>query len=729
MQAPLPLTRDLVLIGGGHAHALVLRSWGMKPVPGVRLTVINPAPSAPYSGMLPGLIAGHYRRDQLEMDLVPLARHAGARLILGRAVGIDRAMQRVIVEGRPPVRYDVASLDIGVTSALPDVPGFAEHAVPAKPLADFAEAWEGYVARAVAGEVAPRVAVIGAGVAGVELALAARHRLAANGLTPEITLIDAGTRIMEGVGLGARGALKRALARQGVDVRLGNPAVRITAKGAVLEDGQKVPASLVIGAAGARPQPWLAETGLDLTDGFVTVDPFLRSVNDPAIYAAGDCAHLSHAPRPKAGVYAVREAPILLNNFKADLTGALRKPFRPQRGYLKLISMGDKTAAADRLGSRLEGEWVWAWKDRIDRDFMDQFKRLPFMDTRVIAPANSARGVREMLGGRQQPCGGCAAKPGHETLQGALADLADPQRDDVLAGPGDDAAVLAHGNGAQVFTTDHLRSLTEDPYVMARIAAVHAMGDVWAMGGKPQAVLSNLILPRMAERMSRATLTEILDGAAEVVRAAGADLAGGHTSTGPELTVGFSVTGLVDGPVIGLKGAQPGDALILTKPIGSGTIMAAEMQKKATGAEVLAALEIMQTPSATASEVLAEWAHAMTDVTGYGLAGHLLGMLRASRVAAELDEVPYMEGAVRLAEMGIRSTAFAENARFAVDIPGVDLQEPHTALLFDPQTAGGLLAAVPGERAADVLGELADRDVAAWRIGRLYAGAPAVTFP
>ncbi|KAB2877454.1 MAG: bifunctional NADH dehydrogenase FAD-containing subunit/selenide, water dikinase SelD, partial [Albidovulum sp.] len=188
MQGQIPLTRDLVLIGGGHTHALVLRMWGMRPLPGVRLTLISPEPAAAYSGMLPGHVAGHYPREALQIDLVRLARHAGARLILGRAEGIDRAAGRIRVQGRPAVAYDVASIDIGITSDMPALTGFAANAVPAKPLDAFADAWEAFAGRAARGEAAPRVAVIGGGVAGVELALAAHHRL---GPGAEVTVIEA----------------------------------------------------------------------------------------------------------------------------------------------------------------------------------------------------------------------------------------------------------------------------------------------------------------------------------------------------------------------------------------------------------------------------------------------------------------------------------------------------------------------------------------------------------
>ena len=146
MTPAYPQIRDLVLIGGGHAHALVLRMWGMDPLPGTRLTVIDPNPVAPYTGMLPGLIAGHYRRDELMIDLVRLARFAGARVILDRVTGIDPASRQIHLSGRPPLPYDLAAIDVGITSDLPDRPGAVEHAVAAKPLGRYSEAWEAFVA-------------------------------------------------------------------------------------------------------------------------------------------------------------------------------------------------------------------------------------------------------------------------------------------------------------------------------------------------------------------------------------------------------------------------------------------------------------------------------------------------------------------------------------------------------------------------------------------------------
>ena len=175
-----------MLIGGGHTHALVLRSWGMNPLPGVRVTVINPGPTAPYSGMLPGFVAGHYTRDELDIDLVKLARFAGARIINGYATGIDKDAQTIQVAGRPPIAYDVAAVDVGITSAMPDLPGFTAHAIPAKPLGTFASRWDRFRAQANA----PQIAVIGGGVAGAELALAMAHAL--RDKQPTVRLIEQG---------------------------------------------------------------------------------------------------------------------------------------------------------------------------------------------------------------------------------------------------------------------------------------------------------------------------------------------------------------------------------------------------------------------------------------------------------------------------------------------------------------------------------------------------------
>lgn len=711
MNTTLPLTRDLVLIGGGHTHALVLRSWAMKPLPGVRLTVINPGPTAPYSGMLPGFVAGHYTRAELDIDLVQLARFAGARIILGAVSDIDVHAKLITVPGRPPIAYDVAAVDVGITSTMPSLPGFADHAVPAKPLGTFASRWDAF--RASAKD--PHIAIIGGGVAGAELAMAMSHALRKDGSQNAVVqLVDRGT-VLKDLGDVARTKMRDALQTQGVELVENADVTAVTAEGLTLADGTTIRADFTTGAAGAKPHGWVGTLDLDLHEGFITVSKTLQS-RDPDVFAVGDCAHLAFDPRPKAGVYAVREAPVLLENLKARLSGGTLQAYKPQKDYLKLISLGGKTALAERFGTARQGPLLWKLKNHIDRKFMNQFVDLPAMDTPQL-PRLAADGLADALGDKPL-CGGCGAKVGRGALQTALAVLPKPVRADVYACPGDDAAILKTGTATQVMTTDHLRAMVADPVVMTKIAAVHALGDVWAMGAAPQAVTATLILPRLSARLQDRTLTEIMVTAQQVFDDAGAAIVGGHTSQGDELTIGFTITGLCDQPPVTLAGAKPGDAVILTKPIGSGVIMAAEMQSKAAGADVAAALALMVQPQAQASQILRD-AHAMTDVTGFGLAGHLDGICTASAVGAVLNmsEIPFMQGAVALAKGGMRSSIYRENRSGVAGVFGTD--GPHMDLLFDPQTAGGLLACVDAKVAPSLLQALRAAGYTAAIIGEI----------
>ena len=708
----IPLTRDLVLIGGGHSHALVLKRWGMNPLPGVRVTLIDPGPLTAYSGMLPGHVAGHYDADILQIDLVRLARFAGARLILGRAEAIDLALREVIVGARR-IGFDAASLDVGVTSRMPQVEGFAEHGVPAKPLGLLARAWGEYRA----GEGPARVAVIGGGVAGAELAMAAAHGLRHRAAT--VTVIDK-DRLLAGASDSARRIVRTRMSALGVTAIEGAGVARIEADRVLLDDGREVASDFTIGAAGARPQVWLADTGLATTDGFVDVAPTLET-SARHVFAVGDCAHMTETPRSKAGVFAVRQAPVLFDNLRAALSGGAMRDYCPQEDYLKLVSLGGRSAMAEKWGRAVAHPLLWRWKDRIDRRFMGKLSDLPEMATPKL-PEPLAEGVVEALGDKPM-CGGCGAKVGRGALGEALAGLPTRTRADVLPLPGDDAGLIVTGGLRQVISTDHLRSFVEDPDLMTRIAAIHALGDIWAMGAKPQAATVSLILPRMSAEMQRRTMVEIMGAAREVMDAAGAHILGGHSSLGSELTVGFTVTGICEDDPVTLGGARPGAVLILTKPIGSGTIMAAEMARAAPGRAVAEAWDAMRQDQGRASAIL-KGAQAMTDVTGFGLAGHLSGICEASGCGAELRvaDVPLMPGALDLAEAGTRSTLFADNLSGAgAVITGAG--GPRTDLMFDPQTAGGLLAAVAEQDAERLLAELRAAGYAAAVVGRMVKGA------
>jgi selenide,water dikinase len=721
----VPVLKDIVLVGAGHAHVGVLRSFGMKPIPGVRLTLITRQVDTPYSGMLPGLVAGTYDVEDVHIDTGPLARFANARLYHDEAVGLDLGARRVICSSRPPVAFDLLSIDIGSTPGGVEVPGVRDHAIPVKPIDRFLERFEAARARILAAGGKVRIGVVGGGAAGVELVLALDQRirrdLAAAGADPaalEVVLVAGSPTILPTLPGAARARLERILNERGIEVMTASRVVRIDGSAVEIEDKPGIRIDEVFWTTQARPAPWLGETGLALDQrGFIAIDDALQSLSHPGVFAVGDTASMQGHDLPKSGVYAVRQGPYLADNLRLALAGRPLRRYRPQRDALYLISTGERYAVGVRNGISFEGKWAWRWKDWIDRRFMERFNRLPEMaapaETVVYGIADQ-EAIRE-ISALAMRCGGCGAKVGATVLSRALGRIEPVERDDVVIGldAPDDAAVVDTGAARlSVLTVDYFRAIVDDPYMFGRIAATHALGDVFAMGAEPQTAMAIATVPYGIEAKVEAELSDLMTGANQVLREAGCALVGGHTSEGAELALGFSISGLISRDEAWRKGGlEPGDVLILTKPIGTGTLLAADMRGKARARWVMAALQHMTSSNGRAVKVLGRHGvHAATDVTGFGLLGHLVEMVRASDVdgTLRLAAIPVLEGARDTIAAGIFSSLQPQNVRLRSVIRNLEAASRHTdfPLLFDPQTSGGLLASVPAANAESCIGEL-----------------------
>ncbi|MBL8384156.1 MAG: selenide, water dikinase SelD [Burkholderiales bacterium] len=726
-----PILRDIVLIGGGHSHVGVLRMFGMRPVPGVRLTVICRDTDTPYSGMLPGYIAGHYSFDEVHIDLRRLAQFAGARFIRDHVVGLDRAARKVLLRGRPPVPYDIASINIGSTPQVGSVPGAAEHAVPVKPIWEFNQRWLALLARVRLHSGPTRIAVVGGGAGGVELLLAMQYRLRherrALGRDPDelaFHLFTSGGAILPTHNAWVRRAFLRVLAERGVTVHADAEVRRVGAGRLSTAAGDTFEADEVMWVTRAGGARWLAETGLELDgDGFIRVRETLQTVSDPLVYAAGDVASMVGRPLEKAGVFAVRMGPPLAENLRRAVDGRAPRAYRPQRRWLALVSTGDRAAVASRGWLGFRGAWVWRWKDWIARRFMQKFSDLPVMDP-AAAPPPAASPVKleadeaaQAISAIAMRCGGCGAKVGATVLARALGALHPIARADVLIGldsPDDAAVVRVPPGKAMVHTVDFFRAFIDDPYLFGKVAANHALGDIFAMGGEPQSATSVVTVPPGLEAKVEDTLFQMMSGAVEVLNAAGCALVGGHTGEGAELALGFAINGLIDenlSAVMKKGGMRPGDALVLTKPIGTGTLFAALPLLKVRGRWIDAALDSMCVSNANGARILARFgATACTDLTGFGLLGHVVEMTRASGVDVEiaLSALPVLDGAEETAAAGILSSLQPANVRLrrALRNQAEMVAHPRYRLLFDPQTAGGLLATVPGAHAQECVAAL-----------------------
>ena len=758
MQTPTgPILRDLVLVGGGHSHVVVLKAFGMQALPGLRITLVCTDAHTPYSGMLPGYVAGHYSYDEVHLDLVRLCAYAGARFVRAQLTGIDRETRQVLLHGRPPLDYDLLAINTGSTPQLAQVQGAQDHAIPVKPIAAFNARWLQLLANVRAGQGPRRIAVVGAGAGGVELLLAMQYRLGneckALGLpAPQFALFSAAPEILPTHSAGVRARFMHTLQARGVQVHVGARVQAVSATGvqllravATAQQGtsqnlsppsssppalEQVDADAVFWVTQAAGGSWLASTGLALdADGCVCVNAFLQSQTDARIFASGDVAAFGPRALEKAGVFAVRMGMPLARNLRRAVCALPLKPYRPQKHWLALISTGDRYAVASHGLLGFAGAWVWRWKDRIDRRFMQRFSDLGIA---TMAPTSADTGAlahfadldaqerAQAQAAQAMRCGGCAAKVGAGVLGRALGGLQTLHSPDVLIGlsaPDDAALVRIPAGKAQVQTVDFFRAFIDDPYRFGQIAANHALGDIFAMGATAHTATAIAVVPPGLDRQTQSLLSQLMAGAVQVLNAAGCALVGGHSGEGPELSLGFAINGLVDldaqgrpVQVMRKSGALAGDALLLTKPLGTGSLFAAHALGSARGRWVEAALDSMAQSSQGAAHTLAQFgAHACTDVTGFGLLGHLVEMLQTERLGAQLElaSLPVLDGALASLQAGIFSSLHSSNAQQGRAIaagPGKESGQGSEAslrreLLFDPQTAGGLLASVPWEQA------------------------------
>ncbi len=708
MQAEAPPRNHLILAGGGHSHALVLRHWAMQPQrrPRAWITLVSRGSTALYSGMVPGLVAGLYEPEACAIDLRHLAEQAGVSFIAAEITGLDLSQRLLALAGRPPLRFDWLSLDVGAETAPiePLQSGAATTVLAIKPLEPFLQWCE----RTPPGQA---VRIVGSGAAAVEVALALRAR----GHEPLVL-----TRT-SGLSLGSRSAnqlLSQVLQRAGINRTRAAP--KAAGQQEWRQSGAESPArAITLNCSGSRAPAWLKASGLPTgPGGRVLCHPDLTVQGHPGVFASGDCGVIAGNGRPPSGVWAVRAAPVLAGNLQRALASRPLQCWRPQRRALQLL--GDGGVSGQPRAMALWGplalgpsRWLWRWKDQIDRQFMARF-----------APRPTMTAAGQGASGAAMACRGCAAKVAAAPLAAALQQLDGP------APQRDDAALVARSATGELLlqSVDGFPALVSDPWLNGRLTTLHACSDLWATGAAVASAQTVVTLPVLADPLQADLLLQTLAGVRSVLDPLGAELLGGHTleardamPAGPGMPMaGLSLMLTVNGnaPTERLwpKGPlQRGDALLLLRPIGSGVLFAAAMAGAAKPSWIDGALGVLQHSQAPAVDVLAaHGCHACTDITGFGLLGHLGEMLQASpeglRVELESKSLRQLAlpGALELLAAGHASTLAPANASALTLLSGPVTLNPQAdanleQLLIDPQTCGPLLAALPAAQASGAL--------------------------
>ena len=725
MKLSTPDLAHLVLLGGGHAQIAVLKSLGMSRIEGLRVTLISRDRMTPYSGMLPGYIEGFYREDEASIDLVRLAGFAGARFIHDDAIGLDADQAKVFLRNHPPLSYDRLSINIGSTPQLDQVKGAALHATPIKPVPEMIQTLDEITSGK---RPCHHISIIGGGVAGAEVALALDHRLNRVGKRGiNITLVHSGQHITEALAKSASRQLENEMAKRNITICRQRRATAINSSSITLDDGSQIASDFTLMTTGAISPEWIASSHLAVDkDGFIAVNASLQSLSHPNIFAAGDIATILSSPRAKSGVYAVRAGPILRDNIRRSIQGKALRLWSPQQHHLALIGLGGGKAIASRGGISLPAsKRLWRLKEHIDRRFISRFSDLPVMASLPEPPINADLKQQDDPVFLSMQCLGCGAKTGWSTLAGALEKAyhyAHLMRPDLglLAKKGDihldagDVLLPPSPKGKELLlvqSIDAISALVDDPYVLGRIATLHALSDLFVAHAKPLSALALLTLPRASRKQQQDDVIHLLCGILIALAEHGISLSGGHTASAQAMQVGLSVNGTRDRSLIE-RPPQPDDVLILTKPLGIGMIMAGHHHQHplASGQMVKCAVDVMTQSNAVAAELANQEAtYPMTDVTGFGLLRHARSLVDRFDpdlgISISSSALPLISGTVRLAKSGVFSSMVADNAA-AVRVKRHDNQIISDALLHDPQTSGGLLIIVPPDQADTLLQRL-----------------------
>ena len=708
--------KNLVLVGCGHSHLYALKHLAMAPMKNVVITLISDVLYTPYSGMIPAYIAKHTNFENSHIDIVPLAKFANTNLINENINKIDFKNKKILFHHRPPLQYDVVSINIGSQAATYNIDNADKHAIKIKPIHTFLKYWDEHINEIPKWQGLYYITIVGGGTSSIEVILAMQYRIR--------KALEKKRRAFESVKYQIITSHDTILTKhnskvqqyfinflQEKDIKLiTQTRIReVQEKEIISEQGVVFPSNFTLLATGASPQSWVKNCSI-ATDkqGCILVKNTLQSLSYPEVFATGDIATIENYKREKSGVYAVKQGRYIYENICKFFENKPLKNYTPQENFLSLISTGNKNAVLSKNNRFYSGSNMWKLKMKIDENFVKRYNTLPTM--KEDFESNDKTYIPDDY--NKMRCGGCGNKAAGTVLYKVLNNLKTFKNPAVVKTHAffEDAAVLKmDAKQYLVQSVDFFKNFLDDPFTFGKITANHCLNDILAMGAEPISALVTLTIPLSDPDTMENLTTQILTGAQQFLSEHNTSITGGHTNEGKDLVLGFCINGKIAPQSLLHSSLQPEQTLILTKYLGCGILWAAYNRRKLKGKHYELTLQNMLLSNSEALKILQKYnVTACTDISGFGFIGHLCEMLKNTTTKVDIitNEIPCLENIEEYTTAGIYSSIYEANRIYAHQIhPSLEIDNI-PPILFDPQTAGPLLASVDNVHAKDCLDEL-----------------------
>ncbi len=689
-QEEIPINNDLVLIGGGHSHIMLIMELTKKPIRGNRITLISNEIDTPYSGMIPGFIEGIYTWRETHIDLYKLCFKLDIRFIHSEVLGISAINKEISLKNRPKIKFDVLSINTGIKSNNKTIKGAHKYCVPVKPISKLSNNFLNETKKN------NNIVFIGGGAASVELALGLKKRFKNKKSNLKISIITGKNGLLNSFPTKTRNIAKQTLQKTQINVIEKVEVIEVQKDKLLLSNKTKLKIDKAILSTNAMPPEWIKKSDITLNkNNFIIVNDKFQT-NYSYVFAAGDVVDFNNQNLSKSGVYAVKSGKPLAKSIRGFIQKKEAVPYKFNKNYLSIIGLSNGLAIATKYNFTFTSRFCFLLKKFIDQNFVKKFNNLgennysnfsDFLNTfdKIVKKSN------KNIPGYQMQCRGCAAKVDFNALKTIL-----PKK--IINTSEDAINVKNYPNLYQ--SVDMISSIVSDPYLLGKIAANHAISDIIAVNSKLISALMILQLPFSNSEINSRDLEQVTAGASDVFKLTNCSISGGHTMIGKDKDpiIGFSVMGekknIVSNKI--RSKLKENDILILTEKIGSGIIFSGINNDIIDGYYQIEVLNQMSQGNISFSKISDKLKTlSMTDITGFGLVNHLLNLIKRDSGKTGLtiypDKIPLFNGVKKALSKKVRSSLFNKNFNTAQKDLVYDRETKLIdEILYDPQTVGGL---------------------------------------